>query len=149
MIPFSPLAELWSRDHLKSIFSPITPQGCIFTLCHAGWFGISVKKYVATFPQIFKTLKYKLLSLLISRSLLSNNSERRKSNRTSRERAQDKNIRIFENFLASDLIFVGKFTPSVFSTTGGMSRECFFFLKKLSENWVKNPIKNTQIQSVL
>ena len=27
----------------------------------------------------------------------------------------------------------GKFTPLVFSTTGGMSRECTFFLKKLSE----------------
>ena len=27
----------------------------------------------------------------------------------------------------------GKFTPLVFSTTGGMSKECTFFMKKLSE----------------
>ena len=49
--PSSRLAENWSRDHLKSSFSPITPQGCIFTLRHAGWFGISVKN---TSKPIFK-----------------------------------------------------------------------------------------------
>ena len=33
---FSCLTEHWSRDHLKISFSPITPQGCIFTLRHGG-----------------------------------------------------------------------------------------------------------------
>ena len=32
----SRLAEHWSRDHIKIGFSPITPQGCIFTLRRAG-----------------------------------------------------------------------------------------------------------------
>ena len=37
----------------------ITPQGCIFTLRHAKWFGFSVKKYVETYLQVFELLKYK------------------------------------------------------------------------------------------
>ena len=43
MKPFLPFSRHWSRDLIKISFSPITPQGCIFTLRHAGWFGISVK----------------------------------------------------------------------------------------------------------
>ena len=53
------LAGHWSRDHSKSSFSPVTPQGCIFTLRHGGWFGISVEKYVDSYLQISKILKYK------------------------------------------------------------------------------------------
>ena len=56
---FFRLAENWSRDHLKGSFSTISPQGCIFTLRHTGWFGISVKKYVKTFHWISEILKYK------------------------------------------------------------------------------------------
>ena len=48
---FSRLAENWSRDHQKSSFSPIIPQGCIFTLRHVEWFGISVEKYFEAYPQ--------------------------------------------------------------------------------------------------
>ena len=39
-LPFSWELVTWSRN---SSFSPITPQGCIFALGHAEWFGISVK----------------------------------------------------------------------------------------------------------
>ena len=33
-----------SRD--QDSFSPISRQGSILTLCHGGWFGISVQKYI-------------------------------------------------------------------------------------------------------
>ena len=56
---FSRLAEHRSRDHTTISFSPITHQGCIFTLRHAGWFGISAKKYVLSCLQIPEILKYK------------------------------------------------------------------------------------------
>ena len=56
---FSRLAEHWSRDHLKSRFLPITPQGCIFTLRHAGWSGISVKRDVDPNIQTSKILIFK------------------------------------------------------------------------------------------
>ena len=52
-------AEHWSRDHIKISFSPIIPQGGIFTPRHAGWFGISVKKYVETYLLKSKILKFK------------------------------------------------------------------------------------------
>ena len=44
-----------SRDLDKSSFSPITPQGCIFTLRHMGCIEISVEKYVGSFPRNTKT----------------------------------------------------------------------------------------------
>ena len=56
---FSRLAKHKSRDLLKSSFLLIAPQGCILTLRHAGWFRISVKKYVYTHLKISKILIYK------------------------------------------------------------------------------------------
>ena len=51
---FSKLAKHWWRDHLKSSFLPITPEGCFYAQRHAGgnhskvvslWTAISVEKY--------------------------------------------------------------------------------------------------------
>ena len=44
---------MWPR---KISISPITPQGCIFTLRYVGWFGISVEKYVGSYPQTTKIM---------------------------------------------------------------------------------------------
>ena len=57
-LPFSRLLVTWPP---KSSFSPIsiTPQGCIFTLRHAGCFGISVERYVGTFRRKSEVLKFK------------------------------------------------------------------------------------------
>ena len=50
------LAEHWSRDHLKSSFSPITSQGCIFTLRPVGMIRNQRRKYVDSFLQTSKIL---------------------------------------------------------------------------------------------
>ena len=55
-LPFSWALVTWPP---KKHFSPITPQGCIFTLRHAGWFGISAKKYVQPYAPTSEILKYK------------------------------------------------------------------------------------------
>ena len=58
---FSLSAKHWSRDHIESSFSLITPQDldCIFTIRHVGWFGFSVKKYVGINHQICEILRFK------------------------------------------------------------------------------------------
>ena len=59
MKPFLPFSRALITWPPEKQFSPITPQGCIFTLRHAGWFGISVQKYVENYLQVSEILKYK------------------------------------------------------------------------------------------
>ena len=56
VLPFRRALVTWPP---KSSFSPVTPQGCIFTLRHLGWFGISVKKYVGIRLRKSKIIKFK------------------------------------------------------------------------------------------
>ena len=65
-IPNPNLTMKWSRPQVtwpsKSSFWPITPQGCIFTQCHVGWFVQSALK--TTSEQILKGQKYSNLKIL-------------------------------------------------------------------------------------
>ena len=56
MTPFLRLAEHWSRDHLKSSFSLVTSQACIFTL-NVMW-GDSESASKNTSVPTFKYQKY-------------------------------------------------------------------------------------------
>ena len=55
----SPLGEIWSRDQIKAVFCQQLFRVAFFTLRHAGWFKISVEKYVGTCLQVLKILKSK------------------------------------------------------------------------------------------